>query len=93
MKGRQSASPFREALVRAKYDICEMLFDSGSCSHKELFTLYDRSYNKGCKVSFIDFPIDFYYSFKKDTTMLPYLKEKASTPRRLESACRLVISL
>ena len=59
--------------------IRDMLYESGSCSYRELFRLYTDVSNGR--------------SFCHDvTTDLPYLQKVATTPRSLKSTCRLVIS-
>ena len=76
----ESSSPFNIALVHNMPVIRDMLYESGSCSYRELFRL-DTDFSNG-------------HSFCYDvTTDFPYLQKEATTPRSFQSMCRLVIDL
>ncbi|KAK7091754.1 hypothetical protein V1264_009397 [Littorina saxatilis] len=76
----ENVSPFEYAFVHNMPEVRNMLYESGSCSYKELFRLYARVLNDE--------------TFCPDVTSdLPYLRDVATTPRSLMSTCRLVISL
>ena len=76
----ESSSPFNIALVHNMPVIRDMLYESGSCSYRELFRPY-TDFSNG-------------RSFCYDvTTDLSYLQKEATTPRSFQSTCRLVIDL
>lgn len=79
-----SVSPLVHCVEKNLPVLGHMLYESGSCSYKELFGLT------------ADFPETFdMYSednLKWLQPALKFLEDKASSPRSLMSACRLVIS-
>ncbi|KAK7504017.1 hypothetical protein BaRGS_00004749 [Batillaria attramentaria] len=70
-------SPFALALDREDEVTMRVLYESGACSGKELHHLHQH-----------------YFPFGSETEkrLQLYLRSVATTPRRLESICRLVIS-
>jgi hypothetical protein len=89
-------SPFVYALGQGKFELAEVLYESGSCSNQELFETYDEV-EKACHGT--DEHSLLYQFIHRDlldanskAKKMSFLKEKATTPRRLESLCRLTIS-
>ena len=77
-KYSELVSPFEYCLVHELTTIMDMLYESGACSYKELFRLYtDISKGK---------------SFCHGAVDLTHLKRTATTPRSLQSTCRIFIS-
>ncbi|XP_070175761.1 uncharacterized protein [Littorina saxatilis] len=100
--GQKITSPFLCAALRELPVVMKMLYESGACSNRELFLLHKElsdvlepgTEEQEEMEQQIDHNSLLYSKFTHcvEDVALPYLDEVATTPRRLESACRLVIS-
>ena len=99
------SSPMEYAIVHNLPVIAHMLYESGACSYRELFRLYNFLCDADFEMlrdSYGGFVVDLDFNDVDDyeTTIiqqnieesLPYLQRVASTPRSLVSMCRHVIS-
>jgi hypothetical protein len=93
-------SPILLAVVRGLHVVANMLYESGACSPAELYEMYgqlleleDPDTDTGRKL-FKETEGEFlqYNTMLNIGAFLSSLKKMVSTPRSLESTCRLVIS-
>ncbi|KAK7471773.1 hypothetical protein BaRGS_00035595 [Batillaria attramentaria] len=85
----ESASPMYQALANEDIVLVRMLYESGACVNKELYFL-----NENFRTLFLpQITGRVLYRYKKARLQyIPFLRMIASTPRSLQSICRLVIS-
>jgi hypothetical protein len=85
--------PMEFAIVRRMPAICVMLYESGACSNKQLFTLSRQmsllQSSQYCPITFTD---SVFTSTFKAGFIEQFVKMVANTPRSLTSMCRLAIS-
>nr|KAG5703799.1 hypothetical protein BaRGS_009597 [Batillaria attramentaria] len=75
-----SRSPVLISIEKKDIVVLHMLYESGACSHRELQKVLDHTFSSDA------------YQKSEYRNCITYLDQIASTPRRLVSMCRLVIS-
>jgi hypothetical protein len=89
-------SPFMSALQSSRFTLADALYESGSCSNEELFDTVNEVEAASVGPSFFTMWSRLEYmsilNESGNTQHMNILRDKATTPRRLESLCRLAIS-